>query len=116
MHSDLDLGKTGKNGILSSQWLEPNTGMRLLAFLFIREIMNHPKEGLLAVRELRCADLMAGCNFVAQGKDDSEVMKKAAAHAKSAHKMAALSMEVEKKARAAIRDAGAFEPGGPSKT
>lgn len=67
-------------------------------------------------RELRCADLMPGCNFVAQGKDDSEVMKKAAEHAKSAHKMVAISMEVEKKARAAIRDAGAFEPGGPSKT
>jgi predicted small metal-binding protein len=24
-------------------------------------------------RELRCADLMPGCNFVAQCKDDSEV-------------------------------------------
>src|SRR3989442_7862823 len=58
---------------------------------------------------------MAGCNFVARGKDDSEVMKKAAEHAKSAHKMAAISVEVEKKARASIRDAGAFEPGGASK-
>jgi len=77
--------------------------------------MNHSKEGFRTVRELRCADLMAGCNFVAPGKDDSEVMKKTAEHAKSAHKMAAISVEVEKKARAAIRDAGAFEPGGPSK-
>ena len=58
------------------------------------------------VRELRCADLMPGCNFVAHGKDDSEVMKKAAAHAKSAHRMVAISMDVEKQARAAIRDAG----------
>lgn len=57
-------------------------------------------------RELRCADLMPGCDFVAQGKDDSEVMKKAAAHAKSAHRMVAISMDVEKQARAAIRDAG----------
>ena len=39
------------------------------------------------VRELRCADLMPGCNFVAQGKDDSEVMKKTAEHAKSVHGM-----------------------------
>jgi len=67
---------------------------------------NHPKEGLLVARELRCADLMPGCNFVAQGKDDSEVMRKTAEHAKSAHRMAAISMEVERKARAAIRDAG----------
>jgi len=49
---------------------------------------------------------MPGCNFVAQGKDDSEVMRKTAEHAKSAHRMVAISMEVERKARAAIRDAG----------
>ena len=57
-------------------------------------------------RELRCADLMPGCDFVTQGTDDSDVMKKAAQHAKSVHKMVAISMDVEKKARAAIRDAG----------
>ena len=47
---------------------------------------------------------MPGCNFVAQGNDDSEVMKKTAEHAKSVHRMAAISMEVEKKARAEIRN------------
>jgi predicted small metal-binding protein len=57
-------------------------------------------------RALKCADLMPGCNFVAQGNDDSEVMKKAAEHAKSVHRMIAISMDVEKKARAAIRDTG----------
>jgi len=57
------------------------------------------------VRELRCSDLMPDCSFVAQGKDDSEVMKKTAVHAKSVHKMLAISMDVEKKARASIRDA-----------
>ena len=59
------------------------------------------------VRELRCADLMPGCSFVAQGKDDSEVMKKTAEHAKSVHKMVAIAMNVEKKARESIRDARA---------
>jgi len=49
---------------------------------------------------------MPDCNFVAQGKDDSEVMRKTAEHAKSAHRMVAISMEVERKARAAIRDDG----------
>jgi predicted small metal-binding protein len=57
------------------------------------------------VRELRCADLMPGCDFVAHGNDDSEVMKKTAQHAKSVHKMVAIAMEVERKARASIRDA-----------
>jgi predicted small metal-binding protein len=55
-------------------------------------------------RELRCADLIPGCDFVAQGTHDSDVMKKAAEHAKRAHRMIAIGMEVEKKARAAIRD------------
>jgi predicted small metal-binding protein len=50
---------------------------------------------------------MPGCSFVAQGKDDSEVMKKTAEHAKSVHKMVAIAMNVEKKARASIHDARA---------
>jgi predicted small metal-binding protein len=55
-------------------------------------------------RELRCADLMPGCDFVAQGTYDSDVMKKTAEHAKRVHKMIAIAMEIEKKAREAIRD------------
>jgi len=55
-------------------------------------------------RELRCADLIPGCDFVAHGTNDSDVMKKAAEHGKRAHRMIAIGMEVEKKARAAIRD------------
>ncbi len=56
-------------------------------------------------RELKCADLIPGCDFVAQGKDDSEVMRKVAEHAKNVHRMVAISMELERKARAAIRNA-----------
>ena len=55
-------------------------------------------------RELRCAELIPGCDFVAQGTHDSEVMKKTAEHAKRVHRMIAIAMEVERRARAAIRD------------
>jgi predicted small metal-binding protein len=55
-------------------------------------------------RELRCAELIPGCDFVAQGTRDSEVMQKTAEHAKRAHRMVAIAMEVERRARAAIRD------------
>jgi predicted small metal-binding protein len=58
-------------------------------------------------RELRCADLVPGCDVVVQGTRDSEVMKKVAEHAKRAHRMVAIALEVEKKARAAIRDVAA---------
>jgi predicted small metal-binding protein len=58
------------------------------------------------MRELRCQDVgMQDCRFVAQGKDDNEVMQKAAQHAKSAHNMTTIPADVEKKARGVIRDA-----------
>ena len=33
-------------------------------------------------KELRCGDLMPGCKAVVEGKDEAEVMAKAAEHAK----------------------------------
>src|SRR5437773_11615988 len=63
--------------------------------------------GFRTVRELRCADLIHGCDFVAQGTRDSDVMQKTAEHAKHVHKMAAIVMDNEKKARDAIRDVDA---------
>ena len=61
-------------------------------------------------RELRCSDVIAGCAFVAQGHDDSEVMQRTAEHLKSVHKMMAIAMGVEKRAREAIRNAPAGAP------
>jgi predicted small metal-binding protein len=55
-------------------------------------------------KQLRCGDLMPGCNFVVEGKDVTEVMSKAAAHAKQAHGMTTIPPDVAKKAQAAIRD------------
>jgi len=57
-------------------------------------------------KELKCSDVgMKSCNFVAQGRDEKEVMTKAAEHARNAHGMTAIPPDVEKKARAAIREA-----------
>src|SRR6266566_1669571 len=57
-------------------------------------------------KELKCSDIgMKTCNFVAQGKDEKDVMAKAAEHAKSAHGMNTIPPDVEKRARTAIREA-----------
>jgi predicted small metal-binding protein len=56
------------------------------------------------MKELRCGDLMPGCNFVAEGKDVNEVMAKAADHAKKDHGMTTIPPDVARKAQAAIRD------------
>jgi predicted small metal-binding protein len=62
------------------------------------------------MRELGCVDVgIKACNFVAQGNDDDEVVKKMAEHAKNAHGTYRMLPEVEKKVRAAIRDAGALK-------
>ena len=56
------------------------------------------------MKELRCGDLMPGCNFVAEGKDVNEVMAKAADHAKKDHGMTTIPPDVAAKAKAAIKD------------
>ncbi len=56
------------------------------------------------MKTLRCGDLMKGCDFVATGATEEEVMKKAAEHAKSAHSMHHLPPEEAMKLRAAIRE------------
>ena len=57
------------------------------------------------MREFRCKDVgMPDCNFVARGKDDDEVMRKAKEHAKRDHNMQTVPADLERKARGAIRE------------
>lgn len=48
--------------------------------------------------------MMKGCNFVARGATDDEVMKKAAEHAKTAHGMNNITPELAQKVKAAIKN------------
>ena len=56
------------------------------------------------MKEMHCGDLMKGCNFVARGATEEEVMKKAAEHAKTAHGMDKITPELAQKVKAAIRN------------
>jgi predicted small metal-binding protein len=56
------------------------------------------------MKELRCSDLNPGCSFRAEGKDETEVMKKATEHARKDHGMSQIPPDVAQKAQAAIRD------------
>jgi len=55
-------------------------------------------------KELRCGDLMPGCDFVAKGNTSDEVMQKAAEHARKDHGMTSIPPDVAQKAQSAIRD------------
>jgi predicted small metal-binding protein len=56
------------------------------------------------MKALHCGDLMQGCDFVARGETEDDVMKQAAEHAKAAHGMHHLPPELSLKVREAIRD------------
>jgi predicted small metal-binding protein len=58
-------------------------------------------------KELRCGDLMPGCSAVVEGKDEAEVMAKAAEHAKSTHGLQQVPPELASKVRSAIKEKGA---------
>jgi predicted small metal-binding protein len=55
-------------------------------------------------KELKCGDLMPGCEAVVEGRDEAEVMAKAAEHAKSAHGLQQITPELASKVRSAIKE------------
>jgi len=55
-------------------------------------------------KKLSCGDLMTGCNVVIEGKDEAEVMSKAADHAKKDHGIASMPADVAAKVKSAIKD------------
>lgn len=54
---------------------------------------------------LRCRDVGMDCDFEARGKDENEVLGKAAVHARSAHGIQEIEPDLAERVRAAIRDA-----------
>lgn len=56
------------------------------------------------MKELRCSDLNPGCDVRVEGQDESEVMAKAAEHARRDHGMEQIPPDIARKAQAAIRE------------
>lgn len=55
-------------------------------------------------KELRCGDLMPGCNQVIEGKDEKEVVAKATEHARNEHNIRNMTPDLEQKVRGAIHE------------
>ncbi len=53
---------------------------------------------------LKCKDVGVDCDFEVRGKDESEIMQKAAEHAKSCHQGVQLTPELQAKLKASIKD------------
>ncbi len=54
-------------------------------------------------KELRCGDLMKGCQAVFKGESEQEVLQKAGSHAKTAHNIQNITPELVAKVKSAIR-------------
>ncbi len=55
-------------------------------------------------RELRCGDVVEGCDGVVRGTDDADVMLQASAHAAEAHGMTQVDEGTAAALQAAIHD------------
>ena len=53
---------------------------------------------------LRCCDIIPGCNFIARGVNDNEIIIRATRHARIAHEVIWLTPDLLKRLLAAIRD------------
>ena len=58
-------------------------------------------------KELRCGDVVPGCEFVARGESEHEILQQAAEHARTEHGVNEITPELAEKVRGAIRDEAA---------
>ena len=56
------------------------------------------------MKEIRCRDSGADCDFVAQAETEEELLRKAAEHGRKDHQMESIPDELKTKMRSMIRD------------
>jgi predicted small metal-binding protein len=55
-------------------------------------------------KQLTCDDVVPGCRFTATGATESEVLEKAAAHARETHDVKEITPDLAAKVKSAIKD------------
>ena len=63
-------------------------------------------------KTLKCQDVGVDCDFEARGKNEAEILQKAAEHAKGCHQGVQMTPELVAKIKAAIKDEGSSCCGG----
>ena len=58
-------------------------------------------------KTLRCGDVMPGCDYVAKGDSDQDVLQQAAEHARTVHNIAEITPELAAQVQSKIRDEAA---------
>ena len=57
-------------------------------------------------KTISCRDVGVDCDFVARGETEQEILQQCVEHARTAHGMNELPLELAEKVRAAIREEG----------
>lgn len=55
-------------------------------------------------KTLRCTDIIPGCDFIARGESEDEVVARAVEHARTKHHLRAVTPEILAQVRSAIRE------------
>lgn len=55
-------------------------------------------------KTLHCDDIMPGCDYVAKGDSESDVLRQAAEHARTVHSIAEITPELVAQVQSKIRD------------
>ncbi|MFZ0641340.1 MAG: DUF1059 domain-containing protein [Candidatus Acidiferrales bacterium] len=55
-------------------------------------------------KRFQCSDVIPGCDFVAHGVNENEIIMRATRHARSAHNVTWMTPDLLKRVLAAIRD------------
>ena len=58
-------------------------------------------------KTLHCGDLMPGCDYVAKGDSEQDVLQQAAEHARTVHSIAEITPELVAQVQSKIRDEAA---------
>lgn len=58
-------------------------------------------------KAMHCSDLMPGCDYVAKGNSEQDVLQQAAEHARTVHNINEITPELAAKVQSAIRDEAA---------
>lgn len=87
------------------RWRRPTLDdLAIPAYLQRTEAPDHSSAEDIMAQQLACGDVVPGCTFVAQAKDNDDLMKQVVTHAAEVHGVTEVSPELLAKVKAAVKE------------
>jgi predicted small metal-binding protein len=78
--------------------------LSIRAYLHQTNASDHPSAEDIMAKQLACGDVVPGCTFVAQAKDNDDLLKQVVTHAAEVHGVTEVSPELLAKVKAAVKE------------